>query len=238
MSARPRATRVAHAYGNSRQSLARALKADIDMIEVDVWFEGGDFRIGHERRASPLPLLYDSVIAGHAPGPLAIRLGGHFMRPNIRPFRLTDLLRIVAGRKYLLLDVKGQHNFQNAQHFASALIRCIDEGNASAWMTVCGQTYSVLDALREQTAPFPIRYSMQRPDQWDGFVDRMREDDSVRAVCIQHKLLNEQRLGAAHDAGVDLFCWTVDDPAIAARLIDSEVHGIISNDLALLAALD
>lgn len=237
MSARPRATRVAHAYGNSRQSLARALNTDIDMIEVDVWFEGRNFRIGHERRVGRLPLLYDSVIVGHAPGPFAIRLGGHFVRPDIRPFQLTDLLRIVAGRKHLLLDVKGHHNFQNARHFASVLIRCIDEGNASAWVTVCGQTYSVLDALREQTAPFPIRYSMERPHQWDGFVDRMREDDSVRAVCIQHKLLSEQRLGSARDAEVNLFCWTVDDPAVATRLIDSGVHGIISNDLALLAAL-
>lgn len=237
MSARPRTTRVAHAYGNSKQSVSRALDADIDMIEVDVWFEGGDFRIGHERRVGPLPLLHDSAIAGHAPGPFAIRLGGHFVRPDIRPFRLTDLLRIVAGRKHLLLDVKGQHDRQGAQRFARHLVRRIDELNASAWVTVCGQTYSVLDALREQITPFPIRYSMQRPEQWDSFVDRMREDNSVRAVCIQHRLLNEQRLGSANDAGVNLFCWTVDDPAVATRLIDSGVHGIISNDLALLAAL-
>ena len=204
---------------------------------MDVWFESGDFRIGHERRLGRFPLLYDYVMSGHAPGPFAIRLGRYFVRLSIRPFRLHDLLRIVGGKKHLLLDVKGRHDRQTAQRFARNLVQCINEGDAGAWVTVCGQTYAVLDALRKEAAPFPIRYSMERPDQWDRFVKRMGEDASVRAACIQHKLLNQQRLREARDAGVNLFCWTVDDPAVAERLIESGVHGIISNDLALLAGL-
>ncbi len=38
----PQPVRIAHAYGNSRAALHRALDADVDMIEVDVWYRGGD----------------------------------------------------------------------------------------------------------------------------------------------------------------------------------------------------
>ena len=37
MPAPKRVVRIAHAYGNSRPALARALAADCDMIEVDMW---------------------------------------------------------------------------------------------------------------------------------------------------------------------------------------------------------
>jgi glycerophosphoryl diester phosphodiesterase len=37
--------------------------------------------------------------------------------------------------------------------------------------------------------------------------------------------------------GVDVYFWTVDDPAIASGLLDRGANGIISNDLTLLVGL-
>ena len=58
----PEPVRIAHAYGNSRAALRRALAADIDMIEVDIWYRGGDVYARHARRLSPLPLLADKRV--------------------------------------------------------------------------------------------------------------------------------------------------------------------------------
>ena len=64
------------------------------------------------------------------------------------------------------------------------------------------------------------------------------DDERVRRVCIEHRFLNEERARFLTDQGVDVFCWTVDDPEEARRLTAAGVDGIISNDLDLLAELD
>jgi glycerophosphoryl diester phosphodiesterase len=46
-------------------------------------------------------------------------------------------------------------------------------------------------------------------------------------------------MAKAHDAGIDVVCWTVDDISVAKALRDSGVDGLMTNDpAALLAALD
>ena len=45
------------------------------MIEVDMWYRGGDIYIRHERRVRWLPILYDHVMKGHKLGPFALRFG-------------------------------------------------------------------------------------------------------------------------------------------------------------------
>jgi glycerophosphoryl diester phosphodiesterase len=56
-------------------------------------------------------------------------------------------------------------------------------------------------------------------------------------VCIEHRFLNEERVRFIEEQGVDLFCWTVDDPKEARRLVAGGADGIISNNLELLANL-
>jgi glycerophosphoryl diester phosphodiesterase len=230
-------TRIAHAHGNRRDTLIQALAADIDIIELDVWYRDGGLYVRHERRLRWLPLLYDETTGGHWPGGFAVRIGRYFVRPDISPYRLEDVLAATNGVKHLMIDVKGRHNREHATRFARALIREIERFEVAPWISVCGQTYAVLDALRDEQPPFPIRYSMERAAQWDEFLQRMRADPTVRAVSIQHALLDEGRLKQAQEGGVNIYCWTVDDPMIAQRLVDRGVHGIISNDLSMLDGL-
>jgi len=230
-------TRIAHAHGNRRDTLIQALAAEVDIIELDLWFRADQLYVRHERRHRWLPLLHDETTSGHWPGGYAVRIGRYFVRPDISPYRLGDVLAATDGVKHLMIDVKGRHSREHAIRFARALIREIARFNAAPWVSVCGQTYAVLDALRGEQPPFPIRYSMQRAAQWDAFLERMRVDPSVRAVSIQHALLDEGRLKQAQDGDVNIFCWTVDDPATAQRLVDRGVHGIISNDLTLLTGV-
>ncbi len=56
----------------------------------------------------------------------------------------------------------------------------------------------------------------------------------IDAVWVYHQLVTEETVEAAVDAGIELYAWTVDDPARIAELAELGVHGIVSNDPRLL----
>jgi glycerophosphoryl diester phosphodiesterase len=229
--------RIAHAYGNSRASLERALASDVDMIEVDMWYMGGDVHIRHEKRLNPLPLLYDRVMKGHALGPLAVRFGKYFVRPDVHTLRFDELLEKVAGRKRLLLDVKGRSGAPYARKFTKTLVRKIRAHCAEPWVAVCGQAYPVINAVREAAPHLEVRYSIEKEYQWEAFLRKMRGDPPALGVCIAYGFIDAEKARVMEEAGVNVYCWTVDDWDAAKRLIGQGVDGIISNDLELLAAL-
>ena len=227
--------RIAHAYGNTRAKLATALAADCDMIEVDMWYRGGDIRIHHERKVSWLPLLIDRVMSMHKPGRFAIRIGNYFFRPDIGTLRLDDLLKEVAGRKRLLLDVKGHYGAPHLHRYVDRLVGSIRKHNGESWVAVCGQTYSVLNLVREVAPDLEVRYSIEREYQWERFLQLLKS--GVRQVCMAYGFIDAEKAKLMEDHNVDLYCWTVDDWDAARRLVAQGVDGIISNDLKLLAAL-
>ena len=230
-------TRIAHAFGNSRESLARALAAPIDMIEADVRYHAGRAWIRHERRLGPLPVLADRRHGREPLGPFALRVGrGYYLRLDVRRLALSELLAFVAGRKRLLLDVKACKD-GDAAAFSQALVRHVREANAPGWIAVCGQFWPVLTRVRRIAPEIEVRYSIERPDQWRRYTALAPSDDGARRVCIEHRFLDDQKLSFLKRLGTGTYCWTVDDARDAARLVAGGVDGIISNDLVLLARL-
>lgn len=230
-----RIVRIAHAYGNTRQKLAAALAADCDMIEVDMWYRGGDIRIHHERKISWLPLLIDRVMGTHKPGRFAVRIGNYFLRLDIGTLRLDDLLKEVAGRKSLLLDVKGHCGDPHLHRYVDKIVGDIRKHKAESWVAICGQTFSVLQLIGEIAPDLEVRYSIERPYQWERFLRLL--ESGARRVCMAYGFIDADKAKLMVDNNVDLYCWTVDDWAAARRLVTQGVDGIISNDLKLLAEL-
>ena len=230
--------RIAHAYGNSRYALRRALKADVDMIEVDVWYRGGDVYAHHARRLSPLPLLADKKTPGHPlPRPALPIWPGYWVWPHINPLKLGELLQIVGGSKRLLLDVKGRYRGGRSADFARAIARRVREHQASSWAVVCGQTHSVLNALRHIDDEIEVRYSLEKRHQWESFVRKMNKHERVRQVCISRRFIDDEKTRVLEQNGVNVYIWTVDDPEAAHRWVEQGADGIISNDLDLLENL-
>ena len=233
----PGPVRIAHAYGNSRAALRRALDADVDMIEVDVWYRGGDVYAHHARRLSPLPLLADKKMPGHPlPRPALPFWPGYWVWPDINPLKLGELLQIVGGRKRLLLDVKGRYKGGRSAGFARAIARQVREHQASSWAVVCGQTYPVLNALRHVDDEIEVRYSLEKQHQWESFVRKMK-DRRVRQVCISRHFIDDEKTRVLEQNGVNVYVWTIDDPEAARRWVEQGADGIISNDLKLLEDL-
>lgn len=234
---RPPPVRIAHAYGNRRSTLEEALAAPGEMVEADIWYRAGEIWVRHERRLGPLPLLIDRRYPGvRRIGPWALPLGPRFyLRLEIDPFPLAELLERTRGRRGLLLDVKGRYGPGHEAAFARRLAQLLREHGRLDDAVVCGQNWPLLDRLRAERPAPRTRYSIEEPAQWQRFVGR--SDGSPDGICISRRLLDGERLRWLSERGIDAFCWTVDERAEAERLLAAGVRGIISNDLALLASL-
>jgi glycerophosphoryl diester phosphodiesterase len=230
--------RIAHAYGNTRDRLKVALDSTVDAIELDAWYRRGQIWVRHEARLKPLPILIDKRMRCHPLPPLSLPLGKRwYIRLDFSRLKLEEVLTTVAGRKRLLVDLKGAYHAQGNLEFARELIRNIREHGAESWVSVCGQFWPVLDDVRREAGDLEVRYSVERVYQWEKFMRLVGEDERVRRVCIEHRFLNEERTRFIEDRGVNLYCWTVDNPEEARRLVAAGADGIISNDLELLAHL-
>ena len=230
--------RIAHAYGNTRRAIDIGTSAEVDMLEADLWYRRGRVFIHHDRHLAPLPLLADRRMRGHPRPPWSLPLPrDYYLRPDINIITLEGLLSRTNTRRRLLLDVKGKDDPNYARRFASRLAATIVAYDAFVWVEVCGQTWPVLDALRETEPKIPLRYSIERPDQWQAYVAMVQRDGTAPNVCIQHRFLTDERLSFLKDHGAGIYTWTVDQLPVAEALLDRGADGIISNNLELLAAL-
>jgi len=233
-----RPLRIAHAYGNRRDKIEAAATADIDFIEADIWYRAGELWVRHERRLGFLPLLFDRRPQGvNCVGPWALTVfPGHYIRLDLDPLTLSELLKRTRGTRRLLLDLKGDHPTAAARAYAQTLARTLTDAKCEESVIVCGQT-DVLDDVREAAPHLDVRHSIERQQQWDRFLRRLEADPSLPGVCLHHKLLSDERAQLLEEKGLQVFCWTVDDPAEARRLIRMGVDGIISNSIPLLEQL-
>jgi glycerophosphoryl diester phosphodiesterase len=234
-----RPVRIAHAYGNRREQIERASAADVDLIEADLWFRAGEIWVRHERRCRFLPLLYDGKPKGiESFGPWALTVfPGYYVKLDLQPLRLRELLERTKGKRGLLLDLKGDYSGADAHAYAETLSTALTEADARNTAIVCGQSDS-LDHVREVAPDLDVRYSLEREEQWEALKRRLAARPGIPGVCIHY--LFYQREGVAEFLaanGMQAFCWTVDDLAEARKLLEMGAAGIISNRLDLLAQL-
>lgn len=203
-----------------------------------MWYRAGAIEIRHERRWSWLPVLGDRRgRAVHALGRFVVPLwGGYFVRPDIGTMRLDELLELTAGRKRLLLDIKARKHGESAA-FAAKLTETVRRHKAGEWVAVCGQYWPVIRDLRREAPEIEVRYSIEWPLQWERFCEMAPSDAGAHRVCIEHRFMDTEKQSFLQQHGVDVYCWTVDDPVVAQSLVDRGVDGITSNDLQLLASL-
>ncbi len=234
-----RTVRIAHAHGNRRDSIEAAAAASVDFIEADIWFRAGDICVRHERRLGSLPLLFDRRPQGlNNVGPWAFPVfPRYYARLDVDPLRLTELLESTRGRRKLLLDVKGDPAGEDARAYARTLARSLAEAQCEESVIVCGQT-DVLDTIRQVAPHLDVRYSIEKQWQWEKLPRRLDARPGLRGVCVNRKFLSDAVARTLEEAGLKVFCWTVDDPAEARRLLELGADGIISNSLPLLEQLD
>jgi glycerophosphoryl diester phosphodiesterase len=230
--------RIAHAYGNRRDKIEAAADAEIDFMEADLWYRGGEVWVRHERRLGSLPLLYDRKPQGvDSVGPWALTVfPGYYVRLDIDPLGLEELLERTQGRCGLLLDIKGSYGGEGARAYAWTLARNLAEAGREESVIVCGGA-EVLDRLREAAPDLDVRHSIEKQQHWEGFLRRLETDSHLRGVSMAREFLNDEIMQFLRDKGLRVFCWTIDDVAEAKKLLARGVDGITSNRIPLLEQL-
>jgi glycerophosphoryl diester phosphodiesterase len=232
--------RIAHAYGNRRQRLDRALAAQVDLIETDLRYADGVVWVRHEHRLRRLPVLYNNRLRGiHREGPFAVTLGPLFLRLDLQPIRLPEVVAAVSGRGGLMLDLKaGRYSPAAATRFIETVLGTLDTMRFAGRLDFCG-SWQLLDLVRAHAPAQTLHYSVDNERDWDAFRARARTGggDAIDAITIQRGLLDDARGAYLRGAGIDFYCWDVDDAADAELAIAAGASGVIADDLGLLRTL-
>jgi hypothetical protein len=233
-----RPIRIAHAYGNRPDKIEAAADADIDFMEADLWYRAGEVWVRHERRLGCLPLLFDGRPRGvDSVGPWGVTVfPGYYLRLDINPLGLGELLERTKGRCGLLLDIKGSYGEAGARSYARTLARALAQAGREESVIVCGGA-EVLDQVREAAPDLDVRHSIEKQRHWDGFLRRLEADSHLRGVCMAREFLNDKIMRFLKDKELRVFCWTIDDPTEARKLVALGVDGITSNNIPLLEQL-
>jgi glycerophosphoryl diester phosphodiesterase len=199
-------------------ALRAALAAQVDWLEVDVWWHHGRIVARHDAALWRLPVTYGRKRIGLMP---------------LRPITLDELLDAVDGTDIrLLLDLKG---------IAAALPGALAEGlrrrDALGRAALCGQEWGPLDAAREVEPGVAVFFSLGREEHYPAYLRRLEDGSAPPRISIRHTLLTPERVNELHQRGVTMFSWTVNDSARAQTLVDWGVDGIISDSLSVLAGL-
>jgi glycerophosphoryl diester phosphodiesterase len=216
---------------STRAAIVAAVRAGARMIELDV-------QLTKDRR---LVIIHDGRLERTTNG-----------RGRVRAWRYAQLARLdagswfhprFAGERLLTASQALQAvprpvgiNFELKRTWARralvARVRRLLGRVSGRRLLVSSFDPALLRPLRGSGAPLAL-------------ICRIRPDGSLRRAirlgCAAwhpfHSLVTRRRVARAHEAGLRVHAWTVDQPALARRLLRLGVDGIFTNDPARLAAL-
>ena len=214
------------APGNTRESFDAALEAGVDMIEFDVLpartpaDEDTPLILAHDyERPTEHAMTLDEGLEHLSTGGFAdveldvdLKLPGYEERV-VEALRARDLIeRTLVSSQYMRSLVK---------------VRAAEPRLRLGWSVPRVRrdyTKSVLYLLPALSALFFMRRRL--PGLAAGHIAEGRVD----AVMAHHRLASPQLVKAVHDAGGELYVWTVDDAEHIRRLDAMGADAVITND--------
>jgi glycerophosphoryl diester phosphodiesterase len=205
---------IAHRAGNNLHEVENALEARVDAIECDFWHARGRLALRHERKLPGLPVIFDRWYFRFAFGELSLR----------------TLLQEINFRAELFLDIKSR-----SPRAADAVLALYADNAAMMPHTLVSSTrWQLLDRIAQQRTDMELFYSVSRRPAIDALIRRAGRDQPPAGTSIRHTLVTQDVVKKLHDAGLQIFAWTVNTHHRAEELLSWGVDGIISDDLDVL----
>lgn len=201
-----------YAFENSPAAFREAAARDVDGVELDV----------HATADGGIVVHHDPELTGGQPlDALTLAEATAWLLPNGEPVpTLAAALKLIGDRD-VWVEVKSLPVTYDA-----ALLSALDSGPFPA-------RYAVHSFDHRVTA----RLSRLRPQLRLGALLSSRVIDPVavvRASCAttlwqEWTAIDQALVDAVHAAGIQVIAWTVNDPAVAARLARMGVDGLCGN---------
>jgi glycerophosphoryl diester phosphodiesterase len=229
----PELIRVGHkgadliAPGNTFASFDAAVEAGVHMIEFDVLPENQD-------GTGELWLAHDYVAAGKMdPGPHTLDEGlAHLAGATFADVQLDVDLKL-PGYELRVLEALRAHNAVDRTLVSSQYLGSLQRLRGAEPSLRLGWSVPRLkrDPTRSPLTLGPALAMLQvyrriLPRQAASAIRTLRLD----ALMAQWRLVSRGLVHAVHEAGAELYVWTVDDAAQIARLGALGVDGVITND--------
>jgi glycerophosphoryl diester phosphodiesterase len=222
--------------GNTIASFERAVEAGVEMVEFDVLRtrDGGPDRPLRER--SPLVIAHDWEDAASRPVLTLTDALEAFTRPPLERVEIDCDLKLV-GREEELVAALREHGLIERAMVSTmyteslATIRAIEPDLRRGW------TYPLVTRAWDRSRlARPVVHSalaLMRA-RFPAIVRRRAAQIQPAAIWLYHPLASRRLVETTRELGIELICWTVDDPARVAELRALGVDGICSNDPRLL----
>lgn len=232
--------------GNRLESFRAAVDAGVDTIELDVLRPESDFAAGDDWRAAPagpargsgpLVVAHDWADARRRE-PLTLEQAlDAFTEPPLDRVEL-DLDLKLAGREDEIVAALRERELLARAMTSTMEVRSIHALGELAPALRRGWTLPKVgrDWTRNRAArPIVLAGSAALRARLPRLVRRHAPRLGVKAIWIYHPLATRRLADAAHAAGCELICWTVDDAARMRELLAMGADGICSNDPHLFA---
>ncbi len=126
------------------------------------------------------------------------------------------------------VEIKPAKGCERATGAAAALMAKDLWGDAELPCLLSSFSVEALEAARDAAPEMPRGHVVRHvPAGWRQTMKRL---GCVSLHC-KHQMLERVQADAVHAAGYALLCWTVNDPAVAHRLLDWDADGIITDAL-------
>lgn len=201
---------VAHRAGNDLARLRAAEALGVALVEADLRLWRGRVEVRHLKTVGPIPILWDKWFLAN---PFAPRL------------RLEELLEAAAPETHLLLDLKGR-----SRGLAELVVEALPTGRK---VTVCARSPRLLEPFAGVRGVRRFR-SVGSRRQLRRLLARL-DAVALDGVSIHERLLDERVVAALRERAATVITWPVNTASRAAELARLGVHGLISDEPALLA---
>ncbi len=207
--------RIAHRGGNALKRLAEAERANVDVVELDLWLHRGRLDVRHAKSTGRLPLLRDGWSA--RPG----RAGR---------LQLANVLDSAQPGTRLMLDLKGSD-----ADLPRMAMNLMAERRPGEPYLVSSKVWGLLAPFSSLPHVLAI-YSCGSRKALAETLEIARRD-GLPAVGTHRRRLDPQRVADLREHVPECFAWGVDDRQDARELVQWGVTGIISDNYEMLRNL-
>lgn len=224
--------------GNTIASFERAVEVGVDTIELDVlWRRDGSPATPAGAR-SPLVIAHDWRDAdSRAPLTLDEALEA-FTRPPLDAVEI-DLDVKLVGREPEIVAALGEHGLLERAMVSTMNTESLGAIGALEPALRLGWTYPLVTRAWDRNVlarPLVLAALATMRRRFPAIARRRVPELGASAIWLFHPLATPRLVEVTRELGIDLICWTVDDPGRVAALRAIGVDGIVSNDPRLLGA--